>query len=344
VTRMKVGMYHSNADVRVEEQEVPGVGPGDVLLKVAASGVCGSDLMEWYRIKKAPLVLGHEVTGEVVEVGADVEWLRPGDRVFATHHVPCGECLYCLRGHETACRTLQEVNNFTPGGFAEYLRVSGRSVRTGILKLPETVSYEAGTFIEPLATVVRGLRTTGLAPGDTVLVYGAGIAGILFVKLARALGAGAVGVVDVDESRLEAARAAGADVALFAGPEAPERWVEHAGRPADKVIVCTGVQSAAEAALRSVDRGGTVLFFAVGKPGEALAVDFNPFWRNSVTLATSYGAAPLDNRQALDLLAHGAVQVTDMITHRFPLDEIGAAFRTAAQPGACLKVLLEPGG
>ena len=340
---MKVGMYYSNADVRVEEQELPGVGPGDVLLRVVASGICGSDLMEWYRIKRAPLVLGHEVTGDVVEVGADVTWLQAGDRVFATHHVPCGECLYCLRGNETACRELQEVNNFSPGGFAEYLRVTGRSVRTGILKLPDGVSYEAGTFIEPLATVVRGLRTTGLRPGDGVLVYGAGIAGILFVKLARALGAGAVGVVDVDERRLEAALAAGADVALPAGADVPERWAGHAGRPADRVVICTGAPAAAETALRSVDRGGTVLFFAVGRPGEALAVDFNPFWPNSVTLATSYGAAPLDNRQALELLSRGTVRVDDMITHRFALDDIGEAFRTAARPGECLKVIVEPG-
>jgi len=336
-------MYYRNDDVRLEEQEVPTVGPGDVLLRVVSSGICGSDLMEWYRIKRAPLVLGHEVTGEIVEVGEEVAGLRPGDRVFATHHVPCGECLYCLRGDETACRTFQEVNNFSPGGFAEYLRVTGRSVRTGILRLPDGVSYEVGTFIEPLATVVRGLRTTGLAPGDGVLVYGAGIAGILFVKLAKALGAGIVGVVDVDGRRLDAALAAGADVALAAGADVPERWAEHAGRPADRVVVCTGAPAAAEAALRSVDRGGTVLFFAVGTPGESLAVDFNPFWRNSVTLATSYGAAPLDNRQALELLAHGAVRVDDMVTHRFSLDEIGEAFRTAARPGDCLKVVVEPG-
>jgi len=336
-------MYYRNDDVRLEEQEVPTVGPGDVLLRVVSSGICGSDLMEWYRIKRAPLVLGHEVTGEIVEVGEEVAGLRPGDRVFATHHVPCGECLYCLRGDETACRTFQEVNNFSPGGFAEYLRVTGRSVRTGILRLPDGVSYEVGTFIEPLATVVRGLRTTGLAPGDGVLVYGAGIAGILFIKLAKALGAGIVGVVDVDGRRLDAALAAGADVALAAGADVPERWAEHAGRPADRVVVCTGAPAAAEAALRSVDRGGTVLFFAVGTPGESLAVDFNPFWRNSVTLATSYGAAPLDNRQALELLAHGAVRVDDMVTHRFSLDEIGEAFRTAARPGDCLKVVVEPG-
>ena len=175
-----------------------------------------------------------------------------------------------------------------------------------------------------------------------MLVYGAGIAGILFVKLARALGAGTVAVADVDDYRLDAARAAGADLAVRAGADVPERFAEHAGRPADKVIICTGAADAAEAALRSVDRGGTVLFFAVGKPGETLPVDFNPFWRNSVTLWTCYGAAPLDNRQALDLLSRGTVQVDDMITHRFALDEIGEAFRTAARPGECLKVLVEP--
>jgi len=340
---MKVGMYYCNADVRVEEQPRPEVGRGDVLIKVRASGICGSDLMEWYRIKRAPLVLGHEVTGEIVEVGEDISGLAVGDRVFATHHVPCDECLECLRGHETACRTFQEVNNFTPGGFAQYLRVTGRSVRTGILKLPDEVSYEVGTFVEPLATVVRALRTIGLAPADGLLIYGAGLTGILFVKLAKALGAGAVAVADVDEYRLARAREAGADLVIPAGEDVPARFAEYAGRLADKVVVCTGAASAAEAALHSVDRGGTVLFFAVGRPGETIAVDFNPFWRNDVSLRTCYGAAPLDNWQALELLRRGAVRVDDMITHRYALEEIGQAFSTAACPSDCLKVLVEPG-
>ena len=339
---MKVGMYYSNLDVRVEEQAIPEVGRGDVLIKVRASGICGSDLMEWYRIKRAPLVLGHEVTGDIVEAGEDVTWLEVGDRVVATHHVPCGECLPCLRGHETACRTFQEVNNFAPGGFSQFLRVTGRSVRTGILKLPDEVSYETGTFVEPLATVVRALRTIGLAPGESVLVYGAGLAGILFVKLAKALGASTVAISDVDEHRLAMARAAGADLVVPAAQDVPSRFMEHDGRLADKVVICTGAAGAAAAALRSVDRGGTVLFFAVGQPGETIAVDFNPFWRNDVSLRTCYGAAPLDSRQALELLRRGTVQVQDMITHRYGLEEIGEAFSTAACPGDCLKVLIEP--
>lgn len=339
---MKVGMYYRNNDVRVEEQATPVVGDDDLLIKVMASGICGSDLMEWYRIKRAPLVLGHELTGEIVEVGKNVTEYKKGERVFATHHVPCDECSECLIGHTTACRTFQEKNNFAPGGFAEYLRVSGRSVRTGILRLPATMSFETGTFIEPLATVVRAYRTTGLNPGDSVMIYGSGLAGILFVKLAKALGAGTVIVSDINDYRLAAAKAAGADFVVNAREDVPAEIVRHNGRLADKVIICTGAASAAEAALTSVERGGVILFFAVGAPGETLAIDFNPFWRNDISLKTCYGAAPLDNRQALELLSRGTVKVDDMITHRFPLTEIGQAFATAAQPDGVLKVIVEP--
>lgn len=339
---MKVGMYYRNSDVRVEEQEIPAVGDNDLLIKVRASGICGSDLMEWYRIKRAPLVLGHELTGDIVAVGAKVSEYQVGDRVFATHHVPCDECSECLTGHTTACRTFQEINNFAPGGFAEYLRVTGRSVRTGILRLPEAMSYETGTFIEPLATVVRAYRTTGLGPGDSVMIYGSGLAGILFVKLAKALGAGTVIVSDINDYRLEAARAAGADFVVNAREDVPAFLLRNHGRLADKVIICTGAASAANAALNSVARGGVILFFAVGAPGETLAVDFNPFWRNDISLKTCYGAAPLDNRQALELLKRGTVRVDDMITHRFPLAEIGQAFATAAEPQGVLKVIVAP--
>lgn len=341
---MKVGMYYRNSDVRVEAQEIPVVGPEDLLIKVMASGICGSDLMEWYRIKRAPLVLGHELTGEVVAVGDQVNGFRSGDRVFATHHVPCDECSYCLTGHTTACKTFQEQNNFAPGGFAEYLRVTGRSVRTGVLRLPDTMSFETGTFIEPLATVVRALRTISLTPGDSVMIYGSGLAGILFVKLAKALGAGVVTVSDISDYRLAMAKQAGADFVVPARENVPDFLTRTSGRLADKVVICTGAASAASAALESVERGGVILFFAVGAPGETLAVDFNPFWRNDVTIKTCYGAAPLDNRQALELLHRGTVRVDDMITHRFPLTEIGLAFATAARPEGVLKVIVEPQG
>lgn len=339
---MKTGMYYRNNDVRVEEQEIPAIGEHDVLIKVMASGICGSDLMEWYRIKRAPLVLGHELAGEVTAIGAKVDTVAVGDRVFATHHVPCDECIYCLSGHETACVTFQEKNNFTPGGFSQFLRVSGRSVRTGLIRLPEGMSYETATFIEPLATVVRAMRTMEIAPGDSVMIYGAGLAGILFVKLAKALGAGTVTVADINQYRLAMAQKAGADYIVQASDDIPAFLQKNCGRLADKVVISTGALPAAEAALRSVDRGGVVLFFAVAQPGETIAVDFNPFWRNDISFKTCYGAAPRDNRQAMELLRSGAVTVDDMVTHRMGIDQIGEAFRIAAEPTGTLKVIIEP--
>src|SRR5918999_5296806 len=150
---MRVAMYYNNQDVRLQELPVPGVGPGELLIRIRASGICGSDLMEWYRIKKAPLVLGHEITGEVVEVGGGVENFCVGDRVFASHHVPCGTCRYCAAGHQSVCELLR-TTHFDPGGFAEYIRVPKLNVELGTLRIPDSMTFDEGSFIEPLACVV----------------------------------------------------------------------------------------------------------------------------------------------------------------------------------------------
>lgn len=342
---MRVGMYYSNSKVEVEEMPVPVVGPRDILVKVIASGICGSDVLEWYRIKKAPLVLGHEVSGEIVEVGVEIAKFKKGDRVFTTHHVPCDECHFCLTGHQTACDVFQTKNNFNPGGFSEYLKVSGKSIDTGTLLLPDEMSYEEGSFVEPLGTVVRGLRTIGLKPGNSLLVIGCGIAGLLMIKLARALGAGRIIATDIDDYRLEAAQRFGAEKAIQAGGNISDtiKEVNH-GRLADRVIVCAGALPAAKQALQSVERGGTILFFAVPNPGETLDVDLNPFWRNDVSLKTCYGAAPLDNIQAIELIRAGNIDVRDMITHRFSLQDIAKGFKTASDGRNCLKVIIKPHG
>jgi L-iditol 2-dehydrogenase len=340
---MRVGMYYRNSRVEIEEASVPKVGPKDVLVKVMASGICGSDVMEWYRIKKAPLVLGHELTGEIVEVGDEIAKFKRGDRVFTTHHVPCDECHFCLTGHQTACQVFQTRNNFDPGGFSEYLKVSGKSIDTGTFLLPHEMSYEQGSFIEPLGTVVRGLRAIDLKAGDTLLVLGCGIAGLLMIKLARALGAGRIIATDIDDYRLEAARRFGAEKAVKADSDVPGTIRDaNNGRLADKVIICAGALSPARQALESVDRGGTVLFFAVPKPGETIDIDFNPFWRNDVSLKTCYGAAPLDNLQAMELIRAGNVGVMDLITHRFGLEEIAKGFKAAGEGRNCLKVIIKP--
>ena len=340
---MKTGVYYRNSDVRVEDRPEPKAGDRDIVVKVMACGLCGSDLMEWYRIKRAPLVLGHEPAGVVVEAGKLVTTVKPGDRVFVTHHVPCTICYYCRTGHETACTTFQSTNNFDPGGFSQLLRVTGKSVETGTVVLPDSVSFEQATFIEPLGTAVRALRTVGLKPGQSVLVCGSGVAGLLIIKLARAMGAGAIIATDVSTYRLEKAREYGATHTVPAGEDVPAfiRKVND-NRLADIAILCAGALPAARTALQSAERGGTILFFAVPKPGETLDVDFNPFWRDDITIKTCYGAAPIDNQKALELIQQGTVTVTDMVTHRFGIDEIGKAFMTGAQPDGCVKVIIEP--
>src|SRR5262245_36611487 len=233
---MRVAMYYNNRDVRLEQMPVPKIGPGELLLRTRASGICGSDLMEWYRINRVPLVLGHEITAEIVEVGEGVNEFKPGDRVFATHHVPCGTCRYCQAGHQSVCDLLR-TTHFEPGGFAEYIRVPKINVELGTLRIPDSMTFDEGSFIEPLACVVRAQRFAKLAAGQTVLVIGSGISGLLHIQLARARGADRIIATDISEYRLDAARRFGADATIHGADDVPARLIElNGGRLADLVI------------------------------------------------------------------------------------------------------------
>ena len=339
---MRVAMYYNNNDVRVEELPKPRIGPGEFLMKVMASGICGSDVLEWYRVKKAPRVLGHEATGEIVEVGDGVKRYRVGDRVFVSHHVPCGTCRYCGRGHETACETLH-TTNYDPGGFAEYVRVPKINVELGVYPLPKDMSYEVGTFIEPVACVVRGERLLDVGSGDTVLVLGSGLSGLLHIQLARSRGAERIIATDVNEYRLRAAEKFGADEAINAKDDVAKKLRQlNDGRLADKVIVCTGAASASRQALQCADRGGSILFFAVPEPGVNIPIPFVEFWRDEVKMMTSYGAAPRDLEESLKMLAEKRPNVRDMVTHRLGLDDVGLGFKIVAEAKDSLKVIIEP--
>jgi L-iditol 2-dehydrogenase len=255
---MRVAMYYRNSDVRLQEMQKPEIGPNELLVRVIASGICGSDVMEWYRIKRAPLVLGHEIAGDIVEVGRGVKKHKVGQRVFVSHHVPCMKCRYCLAGHTSTCDTLR-TTNFYPGGFAEYIRVPEINIEHGVYVLPEELTYDDGAFIEPLACVVRGFKLCRFKPGSTVLVLGSGIAGLLNIKLAKAYGAEKIIATDISNYRLDAARRFGADVVLDASKDIPRLVREsNSGRPADLVIVCAGSTGAIGQAFKSVDRGGTM--------------------------------------------------------------------------------------
>ena len=177
---MRVAMYYSNLDVRLEETPVPRIGPGEALIGVEASGICGSDVMEWYRAEKAPLVLGHEVAGVVAQVGEGVERFSEGERVVVTHHVPCNTCIYCLSGRHTVCDTLRSTS-FDPGGFAEYLRAPAINVDRGVIEIPDGVSFEDASFAEPLGCVLRGQARANAQAGQSVLVLGSGLTGLLHI-------------------------------------------------------------------------------------------------------------------------------------------------------------------
>lgn len=339
---IRVAMYYNNQDVRLEEVAKPQIGDSELLVKVKASGICGSDVLEWYRVKKAPLVLGHEITGEIAEAGKDITNLRVGDRVFVSHHVPCNTCRYCLSGNHTVCETLQRTNYY-PGGFAEYIQVPRINVDRGVFLLPEEISFEEGTLIEPLACVIRGQRMASLLPAQRVLILGSGVSGLLHLLWARNLGAGRVIVTDINDYRLNIAQELGANAVINAKEDfLPRLRRVNENRLFDLVIVCTGAISAFMQALECVDRAGTILCFAATEPGVTLPVPVNDFWRKSIKIIHSYGASGQDIATAIELMRAGSMPLGKLITHRLSLPKAGLGFKLVAEAKDCIKVIIEP--
>ncbi len=323
---MKTAVYYNNNDIRIEERPKPEINHGEILVKMRASGICGTDLMEWYRIKKAPRVLGHEMSGDIVESRSDK--FKEGQRVFVSHHVPCNECRYCLSGNHTACEMLHK-GNYDPGGFSEFVRVPEINVENGTYVLPDDVSYEEGTMIEPLACVVRAQRIIGLSEGQTVLVMGSGVSGLLNIKIAKLKKAHVI-ATDIIEYRLNMAKECGADEVFNANVELNVK--------ADRIIMCTGAMPAFDAAFRYIDRKGIIMLFAI--PNKNISIPVEDFWRNELGIVSSYGAAPVDLEEALGLISDGRIDVSDMITHRLKLEDIQKGFKIAGEAKDSLKVVL----
>jgi len=340
--KMKVAMYYKNDDVRVEEMPIPEINDNELLVKVRASGICGSDVMEWYRLKTAPRVLGHEIAGDIVEVGKNIKKYKVGDRVFVSHHVPCNNCNFCNNNQHTLCDTLHSTN-FYPGGFAEYLKVPEINVNMGTFVLPKEMTYAEGAFIEPLACVVRGFRIAEMKPEQSILVLGSGIAGLLQIKLAKAMGARKIFATDINEHRLKIAKKLGADVVINA-KENVAKLVKNNndGVLADFAILCAGVPSAVKQTFESVAPGGTVLFFAMTKPGVEIPFHLFDIWNKQVKMVSTYAGAPKDIIDAIDLIKSKKVKVLDMITHRLPLAEAAKGFKLVAEAEESIKVIIEP--
>jgi L-iditol 2-dehydrogenase len=339
---MLVAVYHNNRDIRIQEMPKPEIASDEILVKVMACGICGSDVIEWYRVPKAPRVLGHEATGIIEKTGEKVTRYNVEDRVFVSHHVPCNKCQYCLKGHHTACETLH-TTNYYPGGFSQYIRVPKINVEYGVYKLPSDMSYHEGAFIEPLACVIRGQRLAKIQKEDTLLIIGSGISGILHTQLAKLKGVQKIVAADINPYRLKLAEKFGAHHTINAKENLPQKLKEiNEGKPADQVVICTGAKQAALTSLECVDKGGTILFFAVPDPTVKIPVPITQFWRNEITMKTSYGAAPCDLEESLEILAQKKVNVTDMITHKLSLQQTAEGFTLVADAGESLKVIIEP--
>lgn len=339
---MRVARLYDFGDIRIEEQPVPHTGPGDALVKMAVCGICTSDTLPWYVRRKAPIVLGHEPSGVIAEAGPEVEGFAPGDRVFIHHHAPCMVCRLCQRGHFSMCPTWK-ASALDPGGLAEYVRVPALNLRTDTLRLPDSLSFEDGALVEPTACAVQALRRRArMRHGDRVLVIGMGIMGHILALVARHYGASRVIAADRVPYRLQKALELGADLAVDVSRENLADRVAEAtdGEMADLVVVGPGTIPAMESGLAAVGTGGTLLLFTPAEAGQTLGVSPYDLYTRDIALVTSYSCGPPDTREALDIVALGAVTAQKLVTHRFPLEQAAEGFNTVAEARNSVKTLI----
>jgi L-iditol 2-dehydrogenase len=336
---MRAAVMYAVDDIRIEERPLPALEPGDALLRMAACGVCGSDMMPWYVKKKAPFVFGHEPAGTVVALGSEDASVKLGDRVFPHHHVPCSTCDACKAGRYVHCATWR-ATFLDPGGMAEYVRIP-RANLADTLVLPDAFSFADGSLIEPLACVVKSLRRAfpdelraGVVPEDvtarplagrTLYMIGSGVTGLMHVALASSLGA-TVFASDFNEARLTLARRLGAR-ATFAPSEALERLREESGGALVDVTICgPGSPAALDHAVQTVRADGTVILFTPIAPDERFAFDQSPAYFRDLRLIASYSCGPEDTRESLRAIERGIVNAVRLETTSFAFPDVARAY------------------
>jgi L-iditol 2-dehydrogenase len=335
---MKVAYWYNNKDIRIKKVRTPIPGPEEMLVKVISCGICGSDIVEWYRLPRAPLIQGHEIGAEVFAVGSSVKKYKPGDRIFIAPKVPCMKCYYCENGHYPQC---SEVKERLPGGFAEYILVPEILVNNGTYLLPDNITFDQSTFIEPLACVIRAQRLACVKKGQSVLVIGCGMSGLLNVKLAWTKGCKII-AADINKTKLEFATRMGADITINAADNISEQLVAKNGKKVDVVFLCASADSAVEQAWKCVDKGGVIVLFAVPGPDKKVIVPINDFWMKEITILTSYYCGPPDIIEAMKLIEWRNIVVDDLITHRLPLADIVKGFQLVTDGRESVKVIIKP--
>ncbi len=337
---MKAAIYYSPEKIQIEDIPRPKISPDEILVEMKACGICGSDLMHWYLKSRAPLVLGHEPTGIVAKTGKNVNQFKRGERVFVHHHVACLACHYCAHGDYTLCEDFAKTN-IHPGGLAEYFRVPAPNVQKDTLKIPDNLSFEEATLIEPVACCLKAHTKFIIRPEDTVVIIGAGPSGIIHTILSKNLRPAEIIVSDLINYRLEAAKRFGADLVVNPKNESLIEKVKKStdGRGADVVIVTAPNAEAVTEGLNICRRGGTICLFAPTPPRKQVSVSPRRLFFSEIRIVPSYSTSHMETRTALKLISSGKIRAGELITHRFSLSQISEAFKTAAK-GECLKVVI----
>lgn len=344
---MKAAVFHGPADMRIAEVARPAISDTELLVRVAACAVCGSDVRTYRhgaRNISRPVVLGHEISGTIIEIGARLSGFTIGQRVAVAPAIPCGDCRYCQRGAETMCERLRSIGYEFDGGLAEFLTVPASAVRAGCVNtVPDNVSFDEAAIAEPLACVINAQELTGVGEGDTVVVMGAGPVGCLHAALAKVRGAVKVLLVDIRPERLALAAQFCADVLIDGSTEdVRARVLEETGDGASVVIVAAPSHQAQSQSVTLAARRGRINFFGgLPKTNPVISLDANMVHYRELTIVGSYGSRPVHNRMALDLIATGQVRTAPLIGLELPLDRVVDGLH-AVEEGRVLKVIVRP--
>lgn len=349
-TTMQAAVYRGKEDVRLETVPVPEIGPGEILIQVHTCGICGTDLKKIATgSHSAPRIFGHEMAGKIVAVGSGVENFGIGDRVMVFHHIPCGQCYYCRHKVFAQCPVYKKVGataGFEPsgGGFAEYVRAMDWIVRQGVVKIPDSVSYEQASFIEPVNTCMKAIESLRIEPGEVILVIGQGPIGIMLAVLAKRAGATVV-TSDLYPQRLKISESYGLRQNVNASVSDPLALIREMteGRGADAVILATAGNSLIRPAIDAARPGGRVMLFAQTQRSE-VGIDPATVCVDEKTLLGSYSASVDLQDENVRLVFSGEIDFARLVTHRFSLQRAVEALELAAHPGPdSMKVVIQPG-
>ncbi len=343
---MKAAVFYGPSDIRVEERPIPKIEEGEVLVKVKAAAICGTDLRIYMGTKKieTPKIIGHEFAGEVEEVKGDVNGICTGERVTVYPVISCGKCYACMMGRRNICVQRPTIGYEYDGGFAEYVKIPSNAIIAGsVIKLPDRISYEEAAITEPLAACLNGILRLQVEHGEHVWIAGAGPIGLMHLQLARLAGAALVVVSEVNEFRAKKARELGADIVVNPVKEEVSKTIMQAtdGKGADKIMIAAGVPRLIEESLKAARKGARIVIFAGSPEGSSITIDPNIIHYKEIELTGASAATPFLHRKAVELVNNRCIDLRSLITHKLALDEIAKGL-TMKQMGEGLKTLVIP--